>query len=82
MKRSKFWNGVLALGLLVAAPALMGSMGDELIYSIIIGIVVACVLFLIARELVCWYWKINAMVSKLTEISETLKRIETRSPLP
>jgi hypothetical protein len=33
----------------------------------------ALIVFLIARELVCWYWKINETVRLLTEIRDLLK---------
>jgi len=44
------------------------SMGEALV-----GIAVALVVFLICREIVCWYFKYNAMVALLTEIRDLLK---------
>jgi hypothetical protein len=38
---------------------------------IVLGIIV--VLFLLFREVVCWYWKINRRLEMLTEIRDLLK---------
>lgn len=32
------------------------------------------VLLLIFREVICWYWKINAILATLKSIDESLKR--------
>ena len=48
-------------------------MGD--IVVIIIGIIVGVIIvFLICREIVCWYWKINKMVELMEEQNEYLKK--------
>jgi len=39
----------------------------------LIAIVVVLVIFFIARELICWYWKINLQVTLLTEIRDLLR---------
>ena len=36
------------------------------------ALVVILVLFLLFRELICWYWKINKHVALLTEIRDLL----------
>jgi hypothetical protein len=36
-------------------------------------LVIAAVVFLILREVVCWYWKINEIVSLQKQIVELLK---------
>ncbi|PKM11168.1 MAG: hypothetical protein CVV13_10165 [Gammaproteobacteria bacterium HGW-Gammaproteobacteria-3] len=36
--------------------------------EILVYIVVAIIVFLIFREIICWYWKINRNVELLTEI--------------
>jgi len=41
---------------------------------VLIGIVMLIV-FLIIRELVCWYWKINRMVELMASIDESLKQM-------
>ena len=48
----------------------MGTM--ESLSVVIFTLVVIGVIFLIARELWCWYWKINTIIEKLNEISEKL----------
>ena len=47
----------------------------ELINALVI-LAILFLLFLIFRELVCWYWKINQSVALLTEIRDSLKQIE------
>jgi len=42
--------------------------------NILIGIIVAILLFLIFRAYVLWYWKINEIVKLLKEISDNLKK--------
>ena len=37
------------------------------------GIVFALLLFLLGREIVCWYFKINKIVEILEEIRDSLK---------
>lgn len=41
--------------------------------GIFLIIVISVVVFLIAREVVCWYWKINENVALLREIRDLLK---------
>ena len=41
--------------------------------SVLIALLVVIVIFFIARELVCWYWKINLQVTLLTEIRDLLR---------
>lgn len=43
--------------------------------NIIIAIIIILVVFVIAREILCWYWKINKVVEnqeKLLEIMEDI----------
>jgi hypothetical protein len=39
----------------------------------VIALVIVVVIFLMFRELVCWYWKINRMVELLESIDATLR---------
>lgn len=48
--------------------------------GLIIFLIVTIVIFLICRELVCWYWKQNEQVALLKEIRDLLKQIA--EPLP
>ena len=43
--------------------------------ELIITVVILAIIFLICRELVCWYWKINKRVALLTEIRDSLRII-------
>lgn len=40
----------------------------------LIALIVLVALFLVCREIVCWYWKINRIVAALEEIVATSKR--------
>ena len=39
-----------------------------------IFLAIICVIFMIARELWCWYWKINTIIENLNEISRKLNK--------
>jgi hypothetical protein len=41
--------------------------------TLITILVVALIIFLVCRELVCWYFKINKTVELLEEIRDSLK---------
>lgn len=42
------------------------------ILMMLIALIVLIIVFLIARELVCWYWKINESLEVLKEIRDLL----------
>lgn len=46
--------------------------GGNITSGLLIALVVLVVIFLICRELFCWYWKINQRVALLTEIRDLL----------
>ena len=46
----------------------------KLLWTIVGVAFFALIVFLICREIVCWYWKINQIVKTLNTISETLLR--------
>lgn len=46
----------------------------EAFTPMLISLVILLLLFLICREVVCWYWKINARIELLTEIRDLLKK--------
>ena len=56
-------------------------LGPMLGYILVVLIVLA-VIFLVLRELVCWYWKINQHIALLTEIRDLLaaKQISHGAP--
>ncbi|CAM4053388.1 hypothetical protein L1N85_19875 [Paenibacillus alkaliterrae] len=46
-----------------------------------ITLIVICVVgFLIARQFLLWYWKVNHMASKLESIEELLQEISSKLP--
>lgn len=44
-----------------------------------IYLIIAVVVFLICRELICWYWKLNDIVSLLRDIKKSLDDIKSCS---
>jgi len=42
---------------------------------IIIAAIIVIIIFLICRELVCWYWKINKIVELMNEQNLLLKQL-------
>ncbi|WP_300158346.1 hypothetical protein [Solidesulfovibrio sp.] len=54
-----------------------GSYGGGLV-SLLITLLVLIVIFLVCREIVCWYWKINRAVELLERQNVLLERIEAR----
>ena len=51
--------------------------------NFLIGLAIILVIFLIGREIVCWYWKINEALTTLRAIDEKLSvqiNILSRSP--
>lgn len=46
--------------------------GGTLVFLVIMGVV-----FLLLREVICWYWKINQSVGLLTEIRDLLAGKQT-----
>ncbi len=49
----------------------MGNMSSE---SALIIVAVCIVIFLICREIICWYWKLNRIVTLLEDIRRELKK--------
>jgi hypothetical protein len=52
-----------------------GNVVGNLLPTLAIVLVVLVVVFLVLREIVCWYWKINLNVALLTEIRDVLQLI-------
>ena len=42
-------------------------------WAVLFAIGVSLLIFLICREIVCWYFKLNAMIELLTEIRDSQK---------
>jgi len=49
----------------------MGNSGTSL-GTIAVSLVILLIVFLVCREIVCWYWKINRSIALLTEIRDLL----------
>jgi len=47
-------------------------MHNESIVTFLIGVVITLIIFLICREIACWYWKINKVVELLEKQNELL----------
>ena len=74
--KGKLINVLGVLGLIsIVAPAYAHARGGygDFIGSSLITLLVISVVFLILREVVCWYWKINETLSVLKEIRDLLK---------
>ena len=68
---------------LLSFPSLAFARGgvEDIIGSLLIVLIVVVVAFLICRELVCWYWKINETLSVLKEIRDLLKHSSNLSDI-
>ena len=57
-------------------------MNDEIfgtvIWSFVLILIISILIFIACREIICWYWKINATVKNLSEINEKLSIIITK----
>lgn len=54
-----------------------GTFGGGLV-SLLVTLVVVALIFLVCREIVCWYWKINRAVELLERQNVLLERIEAK----
>lgn len=52
----------------------MGNFAD-LAQGIVVWLVIVLIVMLILRELWCWYFKLNKIVSLLTDIRDSLKTV-------
>jgi hypothetical protein len=59
----------------LAETLLKGGFMSEALISSLIVLVIAIVIFLICREIVCWYWKINQMVILFTSMETKISKI-------
>ena len=51
----------------------MGNETGSMMGAFLLFLGILVVLFLVCREIVCWYWKINQSVALLIEIRDLLK---------
>ena len=60
---------------------ILKSMGiDDPVAAMVVAGIVGFGIFLIVREFLCWYWKINATLSKLDRIADRLDDLLDRLP--
>lgn len=50
------------------------SFAGNLVGTLVIFLIICFIIFLICREIVCWYFKINQMVGLLKEIRDLLAK--------
>ncbi|EHJ48571.1 hypothetical protein DFW101_2567 [Solidesulfovibrio carbinoliphilus subsp. oakridgensis] len=50
--------------------------------AFLVTLLILLALFLVCREIVCWYWKINKAVELLERQNVLLERIEARLSAP
>jgi len=50
-------------------------MFPEMLKSVIFPLVIGFLIFLILREVMCWYWKINTIVGLLDEIIKKMNEV-------
>lgn len=46
----------------------------------VLAIIIAVVIFLVLREIFCWYWKINRLVELLESIDANLRGRDANAP--
>lgn len=57
----------------------MNTLGSPDLVVILIVLAIVLVVFLLVREVLCWYWKINKAIALLTEIRDLLARSASAS---
>lgn len=72
MKKTLFLSAVM---LPAAAMAQYYHESEDTWTSVIITILFAIIIFILIRELVCWYYKINKSIKNQEEIIRLLKKI-------
>lgn len=70
---------IVPMALFAQAPAPSSSSGFG---SVLMILLICAIIFIACRELLCWYYKINKMVSNQEEIIRLLKKIANESNTP
>lgn len=52
---------------------ILSSTVTDIVAGISIGLIVLIVIFLVARELTCWYWKTNKILSEIEELKNLVR---------
>lgn len=68
-------HAIFPMALFAQAPAPYSSSSFEGIGSVLLVLLICVIIFIVCRELICWYYKINKMVSNQDEIIRILKKI-------
>lgn len=50
--------------------------GNDSFFGIILAIGILFVIFLVIREIICWYWKINEGIELLRSINDKLSTLK------
>lgn len=50
--------------------------------AVLMVLLICVIIFIVCRELICWYYKINKMVSNQEEIIRLLKKIANKGENP
>lgn len=50
---------------------------DTLLDSVLVYIFIAIIFWLLVREIMCWYWKINRAITLLESIDRKLDKLPT-----
>lgn len=67
------------MALFAQAPAPSSSFGG--FGSVLMVLLICAIIFIVCRELLCWYYKINKMVSNQEEIIRLLKKIAEKDKI-
>lgn len=71
--------GIVPMALFAQAPAPSSSDGFG---SVLMVLLICAIIFIVCRELLCWYYKINKMVSNQEEIIRLTQKIANESNTP
>jgi len=69
---------ILVLGINTLYAQFSSSSADTYLVSMLIVFLVAVIAFLLFREIMCWYWKINQIVTLLKEIKDNTSSPDSR----
>ena len=77
INKKSFWEILLLIAIILCFPIYLWLAGDNLgrFSLLLVGISIAGFLFLIFRNVILWYWRINDVADSLEDIAESLKKI-------
>lgn len=74
MKKLGLMFATASLGILISSIPAYAGVGSDIAMYFFLYAVVIIIIFLICREIVCWYFKINERLSVLLEIRDLLRK--------